>query len=240
MDFYFFLKKLIYLKMISYRRITIVAGVLYIIGMLAGILSVVPAIDAADYLIKAAENVNQVIIGAVFHFIMSIAYIGVAITLFPILKEYNKSLALGFLSFRIIATVFLIMGVISLLLLLNLSHQYVKAAPSDLVFFQAVGELLRSGRDLSNHVAMIISLNIGGIMFYILLFQARLIPKWLSAWGLIGAILAIVASLLVMFKIVEIITPFYIALNVPLALQELVLAIWLIFKGFNMSEINYK
>jgi uncharacterized protein DUF4386 len=214
------------------RKNTRVAGILFIIGMVAGILSVVPAIDSSDYLINAAGNANQVIIGAVFHFIMSLAYIGVAITLYPILKEYNKSLALGFLSFRIIATVFIIMGVISLLLLLALSQEYVKAASSDFLFFQTIGELLRSGRDFSNHVAMIISLNIGGIMFYVLLFQARLIPRWLSAWGMIGAILAIVASLLVMFSVVEIITPFYIALNVPMALQELILAFWLIFIGF--------
>jgi len=224
----------------SNRKNAILAGVLIIMGMIAGIFSVVPSVDSADCLIKAAENANQVFTGAVFHFIMSVAYIGVAILLYPILREFNKSLALGFLSFRIIATVFLIMGVISLLLLLNLSKEYVNVSPTDLVFYQTTGELLRSGRDFTNHIAMIISLNIGGIMFYVLLFQAKLIPQWLSAWGLIGATLAIVASLLVMFKIVEIITPFYISLNVPLALQELILAIWFIVKGFNPNILNSK
>lgn len=222
----------------SNRKTEILAGVLYIVGMVAGILSVAPAVDDPDYLFKASANANQVISGAVFHFIMSVAYIGVAITLYPILKKYNRSLALGFLSFRIIAAVFLIMGVISLLLILNLSLEFSKSGSSDLVFYQTVGELLRSGRDLLNHVAMIISLNIGGIMFYTLLFQTRLIPKWLSAWGMIGAILAITASLLVMFKLVEIIAPFYITLNAPLALQELILATWLIFKGFNPLVLN--
>ena len=208
--------------------------------MIAGLLSVVPAIDAADYLVKAAENANQVFTGALFHFIMSVAYIGVAITLYPILKKFNKSLALGFLSFRIIATVFLIMGVISLLLLLNHSQAYLKAASSDLVFYQTIGDLLHSGRDFSNHIAMIISLNIGGVMFYVLLFKAKLIPQWISGWGLVGTILAIAASLLLMFNILEIITPSYIILNVPLALQELTLALWLIFKGFNPQRINSK
>ncbi|MBI9036279.1 MAG: DUF4386 domain-containing protein [Bacteroidales bacterium] len=220
----------------TYRNNTRVAGILIITGMLAGVLSVVPVIDSADYLMKAAGKSNQVLMGAIFHFIMSIAYIGMAISLYPILKEHNKSLALGFLSFRIIATVFLIMGVLSLVLLLFVSREYVKAPTSDLAYLKTIGDLLRSGRDLSNHVAMIISLNIGGIMFYVLLFQTRLIPKWLSAWGFIGATLAIAASLLVMFSVVEIITPFYIALNVPVALQELILALWLIVKGFEMDE----
>jgi len=57
---------------------------------------------------------------------------------------------------------------------------------------------------------------------------------------MIGAVFAIAASLFVMFNIVEIITPFYITLNVPLALQELILAIWLIFKGFNISVPDAK
>jgi len=69
-----------------------------------------PSRDSADYLIQAAENANQVFTGAAFHFIMSVAYIGVAILLYPILKGFNESLALGFLCFRVIATVFLIMG----------------------------------------------------------------------------------------------------------------------------------
>jgi hypothetical protein len=222
------------------RKNTIIAGILYIIAMIAGIFSVVPAIDSSDYLIKAAENSNQVIIGAIFHFIMAIAYIGIAITLYPIIKQYNKSLALGFLSFRIVATVFIIVGVVSLLLLLDLSNNYVNAAATDLVFLQTIGELLRSARDFTNHIAMIISLNIGGIMFYILLYQSKLIPRWLSVWGMIAAALAIAASVLVMFNIVGIITPFYIALNVPMALQELILAFWLIFKGFNTAIIKSK
>ncbi len=219
---------------------TKVAGILFIVGMIAGVLSVVPSIDASDYIIKAAENSNQVLIGALFNFIMSLAYIGVAISLYPVLKEYNKSLALGFLSFRIIATVFIIIGVIILLMLLNLSQEYARVSSSDLVYFQALGDMLRSARDLTNHVAMIISLNIGGIMFFILMYKSKLVPRWLSAWGIAGAILAIVASLLVMFRVVEIITPFYIALNVPIALLEFILALWLIIRGFKPDVLGSK
>lgn len=102
-------------------------------------------------------------------------------------------------------------------MLLILSKEFVNTASSDLLFYQTIGMLLHSGRDFVNHIAMIIPLNIGGIMFYVLLFKARLIPQWLSTWGLIGSTLAILASLLVMFNIVEIITPFYITLNVPLS-----------------------
>jgi len=151
----------------SNRKLEIIAGILFITGMVAGILSVAPAIDSPDFLIQASANANQVIVGAIFQFIMSIVYLGIAITLYPILRKFNNSLALGFLSFRIIASVFIIIGVISLLLLLILSQEFVKAGPPDSSYFQTLGDLLRIGRDLVNHVAMILALSIGNLMFFL-------------------------------------------------------------------------
>ena len=221
----------------SNRRKELIAGILIITGMVAGIFSVVPAIDSPDYLIEASANANQVIIGAIFQFIMSIAYLGIAITLYPILRKFNDTLAVGYLSFRIVAVVFIFVGVIFLLLLLTLSQEFIKVAPQDSSYYQILGDLLRTGRDLVNHVAMILALNLGNLMFYILLYQTKLIPRWLSSWGLVGPTLTILASLLVMFHTIDIITPVYLVLNLPMALLEIVLAIWLIAKGFDSTII---
>lgn len=222
----------------SNRKITITAGILFVVGMVAGILSVAPAVDSPDYLIKASANANQIIIGAIFQFIMSIAYLGIPIVLYPILRKYNENLAIGFLSFRIVATVFIIIGVISLLLLLALSQEFVKDGMPDQSYFHVFGGMLRTGRDLVNHVVMILALSIGGLIFYFLLYQTKLVPRWLSVWGLIGTKLTILASLLVMFNIIDIITSVYIILNVPMALLEIVLAVWLIIKGFDKRVLE--
>ncbi|TSA15742.1 DUF4386 domain-containing protein [bacterium] len=219
----------------SNRRAATIAGVLFIIGTVAGILSIAPAIDAPDYLVKASANANQVIIGAFFQFVIATAYVGIAILLYPILRRYNESLALGFLSFRIIAAVFLIIGVTSALLLLALSQEFVKAGALDSSYFQTLGGLLRTGRDLVNHVAMPWTLIVSALMFYFILYQTKLVPRWLSGWGLVGTTVSIWATLLVMFRLIEIITPIYIVLAIPWALQEMVLAVWLIVKGFNPS-----
>ena len=149
-----------------------------------------------------------------------------------------ESLALGFLSFRIIAAVLNIIGFISLLLILSLSQQFVKAGTSDLSYFQTLGDLLRSGRDFVNHIAMILATSVGGLMFYLLLFKTKLIPRWLSLWGFIGTIFTIFASLLIMFHIIDIITSTYLVLNLPLILLEIVLAIWFIAKGFDSNVMN--
>ncbi len=222
----------------SIRKKTIIAGVLYIIGTIAGILSIAPAIDASDYLVKASANANQVLLAALFQFIMTIAYAGFAITLYPLLRKYKESLALGFLSFRIIAAVLNIIGFIILLMLLSLSQEFVNAGTADSSYFQTLGDLLRSGRDFVNHVAMILAISIAGLMFYILLYQTKLIPRWLSLWGFAGTIFTILASLLIMFHIIDIITTIYIVLNLPLILLETVLAIWFIAKGFDSYVLD--
>jgi hypothetical protein len=173
-------------KMNSNRKRTTIAGVLYIVGTIAGLLSIAPAIDASDYLLKASANVNQVLIAALFQFIWTIAYAGFAITLYPILRKHMESLATGFLSFRIIAAVLNIIGFIILLLLLSLSREFVKAGTPDSSYYQILGDLLRSGRDFVNHIAMILTSCIGSLMFYFLLYRTKLIPCWLSLWGSSG------------------------------------------------------
>lgn len=215
-----------------------VTGLLLILGMIAGILSIAPVIDAPDFLIKASANAPQVMIEAIFQFIMAIAYLGVGITLYPVLRKYNDSLALGFLSFRIVAAIFIIIGAIFLLLILTLSQEFVRVVPQDSLNFQTVGNLLRMGRDLVNHVFMILALSVGSLMLYFILFQTRLVPRWLSVWGLLGTTLTMLASLLVLFHSIDIITPVYLILNMPIALLEIILAIWLIVKGFNYSVIT--
>jgi len=219
----------------SNRKRTSIAGALYFVGTIAGILSIVPAVDATDYLLQAAANANQVIFGALFQFIMTAAYVGFAITLYPILRRYKETLALGFLSFRIIAAVFNSIGAISLLMLLSLSQEFVREGTPDSSYFQTTGNLLRSGRDFVNHIAMILMLSVGSLMFYFSLYLTKLIPRWLSLWGLLSTIFTVLASLLIMFHIIDIITVINIVLNLPLIILELVLAIWFIAKGFDTN-----
>jgi hypothetical protein len=220
----------------SNRKATVIAGSLYIAGTVAGVLSISTATDAPDYLVKASANANQVLSSALFQFIMTIAYLGFAIILYPVLRKHIESLALGFLSFRIVAAVLNIAGFICLLLVLSLSQQYVKADTQNLSHFQTLGDLLRAGRDFINHVAMIFATSIGGLLFYLLLYKTKLLPRWLPLWGLFGTILTILASLLVMFRMIDILTSIYMVLNLPLILLEIVLAIWFITKGFDSNE----
>lgn len=208
------------------------AGLLIIIGMVAGIFSVSPAIDSANYLTEAALNSTQVIVSALFQFILSLTYLGFAIVLYPIIKR-NERLALGFLSFRIIAGVILIIGTIILLSILKLSQSFVHNTSENIIVFETLGSMLKITRDYTNHIFMVFTIGIGNIMLYTLFLKTRLIPKWLSFWGISGTILSIIASLLLLFKMISVITIQYLVLNVPTALFEIFLGFWLIIKGFN-------
>jgi Domain of unknown function (DUF4386) len=218
----------------SGRRSAVFTGVLLIAGIVAGIFSVVPVIDGADYIVKALPYENQVLTGAFFQLLMVVSYVGIPVLMYPILSMHNKGFALGAVAFGIIAGVFIIAGVIILLLLLVLSHEFAKVGTPDVLYFQTLGGLLQSGRDLVNHVATTLSYVLAMLLFNCIFYQTKLVPRWLSVWGLIGSILSILASLLFMIRFIGL-DETYMMLNSPIAIQQLVLALWLIVKGFNRT-----
>jgi len=216
------------------RKTAIIVGVLYVIGTIAGILSLVftgAILNDPDFLIKVSVNESQIIIGALFVLIMGLALAMVPVMLFPIFRKYNEALALGAVVFRgTLEAAIYVAIVISWLFLLTVSQEYVKAAAPDASQFQALGTLLlRAGVQIGSILDIVFSL--GALMVYYLFHQSKLIPGWLSVWGLMGAMLYLASGLLAIFNLD------YGILQAPLALQEMVLAVWLIVKGFNESPI---
>lgn len=219
----------------SGRRSAVITGVLLIAGLVTGIFSVVPVIDGADYLVKASAHGNQVLTGAFFQLLMVASYVGIPIWMYPILSKPNKGLALGSVAFGIIAGVFIMFGVILLLLLLTLSHEFAKVGALDASYFHTLGELLREGRDLVNHVATTLAFVLAMFLFNCIFYQTKFVPRWLSVSGLLGCTLSILASLLFMIRFIGL-DAAYMMLNMPIAFQQLVLAIWLIIKGFSRGN----
>jgi len=223
----------------SNRKTARIVGVLFITATVAGILSVVfsgSILDAPDYLIKVSANESQVIIGALFVLIMAFACTGIAIWLYPVIRKHNEALALGSVGFRLIEGVFHLVGVIGLLSLLTLSQEYVKAGAPDASYFQSLGTLLLAARDWAGVLGSFAFI-LGALMYYYIFYQSKLIPRWLSVWGLIGVPLWIAAELLIMFGLIESFSTNAILLDIPIAVNEMVLAVWLIVKGFNSSAI---
>ena len=215
-----------------------IVGVLFITATVTAILSIVflgSTLDAPDYLVNVPENENQVIIAVILELILAISVIGIGFMMFPILKKHIESLALGYVGIRLTEAIFIIVASISLLSLLTLSQEYVAGA-LDASYYQPLGTLLLALRDWAFVIGTMIFLGLGGLPLYYLLYQSKLIPRWLSVWGLIGATLILLTGLLGLFGLSpESTTTTFLA--APIAVQEMVFAVWLIVKGFNSSAI---
>ena len=227
----------------SNRKTAIIVGVLFITATVTALLSfgfIGPILDDPDYLINVSANKNQMLIGVLFELILAGAVVGIAVFMFPILKKHNEALALGYVGARIFEGLIIIVGSISYLSLLTLSQEYVVGAP-DASHFQALGTLLLAVHDWS------FLLGGGAFVFCVtalilnyLLYQSKLVPRFISVWGLIGAILMLVSGLLSMFDLSPSPTAtstISIFLFLPIAVNEMFLAVWLIVKGFNPSAI---
>ena len=216
------------------KKIARIVGVLFIIGTGAGILSGVftgSFLDHPNYLVEVSANKNQLMIGALLVLTMGFALAMIPVMLFPIFKKYNETLALGAIVFRgVLEAVGYMAIVISWLLLLILSQVYVQAGSPDNSYFQTLGTVFLELGDWIGHLISIV-FSLGALMIYYLFYQTKLIPSWLSVWGLVGGLLYLAVPLLAMFGIeLEI-------LYIPLAVQEMVFAVWLIVKGFNSPAI---
>ena len=224
----------------TYRKTATLVGVLYIIGTIAGMLSHVltgPVLGGSDFLVNVSAHEIQIIAGALFVLIMGLALAMVPVMMFPLLKKYNEALALGYVVFRgALETVMYIVLAITWLFLVPLSQEYVKAGTPDASYFQTLGAVLLKGHDLIGPVQTIVFC-LGALIFYYVLYQTNLIPRWLSGWGLIAIIPYLAAGLLVLFGFFGPLSTSEIVLEFPLALQEMVMAVWLIGKGFNPSAI---
>jgi hypothetical protein len=202
-------------------------GVLYIIGTVGMVLSVVvtnAVLSGPAYLAQVAAQPNQVAVGALLLLVAGLALAMVPVVFWPVGKRYNETLAMGYVVFRGgLETVLYIVGALGWLLLIPLSTQP-DAGP--------LAGFVRTAVAVNWDQLISIPFALGALMFSLLLYQSRLVPRWLSTWGLVGAAFYIVAPLGSMFGL---------SLGVlmaPLAVQEMVMAVWLIAKGFNTSAIS--
>jgi hypothetical protein len=208
------------------RKAAVWIGVLYIIGTVALVLSLVvmgALLTGPAYLAQVAAQPNQVAIGALLVLLAGFALAMVPVVFWPVGKRYNETLAMGYIVFRGgIEGVIYMVGALGWLLLIPLSTQP-DAAP--------LAGLVRTADPVIWEQVGVFPFALGALMFSVLLYQSRLVPRWLSVWGLVGAALYIVPPLGSMFGH---------SLGVfmaPLAVQEMVMAVWLIAKGFNPRAV---
>src|SRR3972149_10350466 len=209
-------------KMNYFRKLAIIVGVLFIIYTGLDILSFLflGPVTSTNYLVSVSENRGLVGTGALLLLIGGVCGSGIAISLYPVLKKFNTGLALGAVGFRISEGVLRFVAVGGYLLLITLSQQFVQAGAPDSSYFQTLGALVYAGNRWGNLLSLL-AFSIGCLLYYIIFYRTKLVPRWLSGWGLVAAILTMVSAVLTMFGLMAPFSTEQIVLNLPILPQEM-------------------
>lgn len=211
------------------RRIAVVAGVLFIVATAAVL--VADAVEPA--FAEMAEGRDQVAMTSFLRILAAGASVGIAICLYPLIRPVGGALAIGSVVFRTIEAVMYLAGVVALLSLVPLSRQLPSGGGTAQSTVQAMVDVLTRARHDAGLVA-VFAFSVGAFMYYTLLYRARLVPRWLSAWGLLAVVLMFIACLLSLFGDSPLSD--YKLLAAPIFLQEIVLGFWLMVRGLTSAD----
>lgn len=221
--------------MTSTRKTAIATGSLFIAATITalGADALVPNLTGPDYLTTVADHPHQLAAAALLYLIAAGTSVGIAIALYPLLTKVNAGPALGSVVFRTIEAVFYTVAVVSLLSVLPLAQRLATAPAGSRASINAIAGSLLSMREHST-LAGVFAFSLGALMYYALFYRSRLVPRWLSGWGIAGVLLMMTACLLALFSDNPVTG--YVPLILPIFVQELVLAGWLLVKGFSPAH----
>ena len=210
-------------------------GWLFVVATVAGVSSVVvmsSTLGDDDLLAAVHSSQGSLIVGELLIFVMLAAMVGTAVLLFPVLKSHSETLALSYALARTLEVVVLAVGMIAGLLLVPLSWEYVTASGDDAGSAAVLAVSLKDASDWTGYLGAQMIFSISALVLNWAFLRNGLIPRWLSLWGLVGVPLMFASGLLVMFESLNSNASTLNLLVVPLAVQEMAMALWLIVKGF--------
>jgi len=220
----------------SLRKSSFIVGVFFVLAAITAIIGVIlydPILNNPDYLTEAPTYGNQIVFGAIMELILVISAIVTSTTMFPILRRYNETIALWHICFRFLEAVVITIGVISVLSLLTLSREFIIAGSANIESFKITGAALKAIHDWTFMLGPNFMLGLNTIMYSYIFYRSKLVPRLIPVLGIVGSILVFLAAILEMFGVIDQLSTWGGVLALPVALNEMILAIWLIVKGFN-------
>lgn len=211
-----------------------VVGALFLTATAAGVLGalLLGPLDTLTSPQSVADEAHRTSAGALLVLVMAGAIALIPPTLFPVLKKYGEAPALGYVAARIIEIVLLLPAAVGPLMMVAISTNPSDAStPDDATHLAAVRVFTRT-YDLWGHTASQLFFCLGTLLLNVLLYRSRLVPRWIAGWALVAVAPYLGDAYLVMFGALTISSATHALLVLPLALSEMVLAVWLLTKGF--------
>ena len=207
----------------------------FVVSIPAALVLYTPVLDHTDYILGAGAD-NRVALGAFLEMILIVANIGTAVVLFPILKRQSETLSLGFVTARVIESVFIAIGIVSLLALLTMRQDVGRSA--DAVALITTGRSLIAIHDWTFLLGpgWIVGLGNGLILGY-LMYRSGLVPRRMAMLGLIGGPLILISGTAVLFNVIEAGSSWQVLATISEFFWELSLGIYLIVMRLRRSPI---
>ena len=224
--------------MASPRATARLVGGLFIVATVTSIIggSLLLRLDDPDYLIEVAAHENQIILGVLLEFTLALSVIGIAALLLPVLRPHGESMAVGYVAVRTVEATFILIASTTALLVLTLSQDWGSTGG---VGVEPVGSALLSAREWALFVGTLIVFGVSAVILNALLYRSRLVPVWLSFLGLVGGLLLLTSAVVEMFAYgVDAPVALQLLGAAPIALQEMILAVLLIWKGFAAPSVG--
>jgi hypothetical protein len=220
------------------KRTAQVVGALFIVATVASIAGSVvlgSVLEEADYLVGLADHAGQVILAVGLFLVAATSAFATSFLLFPILRRQSEGLAAGYVGLRAFENVFYVAGSIGLLVMLTVSQDDTigSAAAPDLAL---LGAALVAIQKWSVVLGTLIFAGLGCLVLNSVLFESHLVPRWLSGWGLLGAAGVLTYGVSGLLGLGTGLGSPLMLLAMPLAVQEMVFAAWLLVKGLERRE----
>ena len=224
----------------STRKIAVVAGVFFLFTEVTAIASLLlygAVLNVPNYLATGGDD-TRVFLGALSEVMLVIANVGTAVTLFPIVKRQNESIALGYVCGRLLEATIIVIGILSLLSIVTLRQDFAGTTGTNSASLAAVGQSLVAIHAWTFLFGPNIILGLNTLMLAYLMYASRLVPRFIAVLGLIGGSVIFASAIAVMFGLYQQTSTLGLIAGLPVLAWEVTLAIWLIVKGFNPSPLT--
>ena len=211
-------------------------GALFLISYLTFIVGTAmlePAFNPDSALADFAALKGQLAWGSLVESLNVFAIVGIAVLLYPYLSRAGRGLALGYVAVRVLEGAMYFDAKISAFALVALSEEYIEAGMPDGSAHLLMEQIIRADIAGANRMAAVAFI-VGASVLYALMYRSRLVPRYIAVWGLV-AVAMLAAGNIAQVNVLEGATPL-ILLFVPIVLNELFLAVWLLAQGFAPVE----
>jgi len=217
--------------MTSDRRISFAAGVLFLVTFVTSIPALAlfqPVLDDPAGFIAGTGGDNKIFLGVTLELILVVANVATAVVLFPVLRRTSEMLSLGYVTARIMESVFIAAGILCVLGIVSLQQDDPSAG--------ALAVSLAAIKDWTFLLGPGVIVGIGnGLILGYLMYRSELVPRRMAMLGLIGGPLVIASGIAVLFDVIQPGSPAQGLATIPEIAWELSLGIYLTVKGFRQS-----